>query len=170
MLAVDVVGRVDGVHDGQSESSTGLEHAGDLADRGAHVVDVHQRHERDGEIGMSVGKRQLGGIRNDVLTARVRLPSGRDHRLGRVEPDGTVPELLQVARYTSFTAADVERQAAGSGHEVEETFAMKTPVAVVSGLQRPAHPVGRVSLPGIPEVHHGSVTFGARGTLRPWRL
>ncbi len=169
MLAVDVVGRVDGMHDGQSESSARLEDAGGLADRGGHVVDVHQRHEGDREIGMSVGERQLGGIRNDVLTARVEVASSRDHRLGRVEPDGAVTQLLQIARHPPFAAADVDREAAGRRDEVEEALAMKTPVAVVPRLARPAHPVGRVSLPGIPEVHRVSVTFESRGTLRPWR-
>ena len=88
--------------------------------------------------------------------------AARDHRLGRVEPDGAVPELLQVASHPPFAAADVDRQATGSGDEFEETVAMKPPVAVVSGLPRPADPVGRVSLPGIPEVHHGSLTVEAR--------
>ena len=120
------------------------------------------------EIGMSVWERQLGGIRNQVLAARVRVSRGGDHRLRRVEPDGAVPELLQVARYPPLAAADVDRQAAGRGDDVEETLAMKSPVAVVSGLPSPAHPVGRVSLPGIPEVQLASLPVGARGTLRPW--
>ena len=119
---------------------------------------------------MTVGERQFGGIRNEVLAARVCVPSGGDHRLGRVEPDGPVPELLQVARYPSLATADVERQAPGRGDEVEETLAMKPPVTVVSGLPRPADPVGRVPLPGISKVHQSSVTFELRGTLRPWRL
>ena len=119
---------------------------------------------------MTVGERQLGGIRNDVLAARVCLPSGGDHRLRRVEPDSAVPEFLQVARDPSLATADVERQTPRRRDEFEETLAMKPPVTVVSGLPRPADPVGRVPLPGISKVHQGSVTFESRGTLRPWRL
>ncbi len=118
-----------------------------------HSIDVVKGHEGDREIGARVLQRQCGGIGDPQIHRRVRGAGGRDHRGRRIDADDAMPELFQVPRQSSFAAADVDRPQAGRRQQGEELVAVKSPVAVMSGMPRPCDPSAGLRFPIVGKIH-----------------
>ena len=162
MLAVELVAGVDRMHDGQEKSASGLEDSRRFSDRALHVVDVHQRHERDHEVGDPVVEGKLRSVGLDELELRALSPRSRDHRRRNVDPDDVVPALGEIPRQPAFAAADVEGQPPGRRDELQEGLSVITPVAVVIRLSSPPHPIERVLLPVVLKAHPAEVCRASR--------
>jgi hypothetical protein len=62
LVAGEPARRGDRVQYGDRDPAARLEHARQLADGAGHVVHVHQRHERDGQVGRLVLERERGRV------------------------------------------------------------------------------------------------------------
>ena len=88
---------------------------------------------------------------------RIGLPGVADHRRRAVDRQHGVAELLQMARKSPLTAADVDRQAPRRRQGLEEAVAVEEPVGVVPRLACPARPIGGVAFPVLAQRHAQSV-------------
>jgi hypothetical protein len=139
--------------DGDNEPAVLLEHAPGFSKCSVHVVDVHQRHEGDGEVDRAIAERQLGRVGLDEIELGALCACRRDHGGRGVDPDHLMPALGKVASEAALSATDVERQVSRRRNELEKPVAVEAPVAVVIGLACPAHPVRRILIPRILESH-----------------
>src|SRR5215216_3252323 len=135
------------MHDGCEEASSRPKHPGGLPDGAGHVVDIHERHERDGEVDRLVLHGQVRGVRLDELELGAELTSGCNHLRRRIDPDHVVPKGCEIAAQSSLPAADVECESSGGRHKLEEPIAMKSPITIVTRLARPSNPVVCIALP-----------------------
>ncbi len=121
MLAVELVAGVDRMHHRQDEPASGLEDPRRFSDCALHVVDVHERHERNREVGGSVVEGQLRSVGLHELELRALSSRRRDHRRRNVDPDDVVPALREVPRQPALAAADVEREPPAAAGRVPGT-------------------------------------------------
>jgi hypothetical protein len=85
------------MHDRSAVSAAGRQDACCLAHGAVQVVRVHQRHERDDEIGGAVLQRERRGVSLTDVQAGVGLAGVPDHRRRAIDGHNGVSELLQVA-------------------------------------------------------------------------
>ncbi len=140
------------VRDAKAQAAARLEDARDLLDGFGHVVDVHQRVVGDDEVEHAVGKRQDGGVADDVGRPGVGLEGQLDELADHVDTGDGVAARREIPRHAAFAAADLERRAPGRWYELEERVPV-VPVRVVAGRPRPFGPASGLSVP-VPGAAH----------------
>ena len=97
------------MHDGEGEPPARFEDAVGLAERPLRIVDVHEAHEEDGEVGVPVREGQRRRVGQMHGERRVGLACQRDHRRRGVHGLDPMPERHEIAREAALPAADVQR-------------------------------------------------------------
>src|SRR5581483_1621822 len=152
ILAGEVARRVDRVHDGRAEHTAGSEHPRRLGERRPHIVEVMDRHVGDDQVERGIDQGHAGCVRNQHRNRRLRVARCTSQARRSVQRDDPMTRRAKVAGDPALAAPEVERQPPGRRQHREERGASEAPVGVVTGLPRPADPLGGMLIPGGPQV------------------
>jgi hypothetical protein len=148
LVARKAAGGIQGMDDRDAKPASGRQYSPHLFDRGLHVVDILERHERDRQVGDLVAQWQASSIRLHRRDGRI-LRTGRGDQGPRiVAGHNPVAKGSEVARESPLPRADIQRQPPRRGQEFEKLVAVKAPETVVHRRARPSDPPVRLERPG----------------------